>query len=400
MLNHKSISKDLMRRMNRSLVLEKIRLEGPIARAQIARESGLSAPTISGFVAALIREDLVFEREEGESSGGRRPVLLSLNPTAGFAIGISIREDRLVGALVNLMAKVTDIREMPFASAEPQNGVEAIERLVEQLLEENQIEAPKLLGVGLGLPVVVSRETGRIVSMPIFDWEKDMPFEALVRKTLGVPVRLESEIHCLTIAEKWFGIARALKHFIAIQIGPQIGMGAIVNGRPYYGRGGAGEFAHTVVDPDGAPCECGKRGCLATLVADPYLVDQAGKFPALADRVESLRDLWSLAADGQPDAMAILQQAGSHLGRAIANLINLFDPQLILLTGKGVRLWGVFREAIFEAVDSYTWNDREAAAVLQIRELETPDRAWAAAGLVLQTVFDSPIYQPDPDPSD
>lgn len=399
MLNLKPGSKDLIRRMNRSLVLNMIRLEGPISRAQIARESGLAAATVSSLVEGLIREDLVFEREEGESSGGRRPVLLSLNPVGRYAIGISLREDRLASALVDLNNNVKDIRVLPLEGTDPEEVLAAIRHTVDELLEANQITPAILLGVGIGLPGVVAQGVGQIISTPVFGWE-GVPFGTLAWEALGVPCLIDREVNCLALAEKWFGIAKDLEQFIVISIGPQISMGVISDGQLHHGRGGVGGLGHIVVDPDGVLCSCGKHGCLETLVADPYLLGRARAVPALTDRVDSVRELWALSAEGQSDAEAICRQAGVHLGRAIANLMALFNPQLILLTGEGVRRWGPFREAMFDAVDTHSSLDCDVGDIVQIRELETPERARAAAGLVLQTVFESPIYQLETDTTD
>jgi predicted NBD/HSP70 family sugar kinase len=396
MFNLKSGSKDLIRRMNRSLVLNMIRLEGPTSRAQIARESGLAAATISSLVEELIQQDLVFEREEGESSGGRRPVLLSLNPAGRFAIGVSLREDRLAGALVDLNNSEKDIRVIPLDEMDPEEVIAAIRDMVDELLEVNQIMPTKLLGVGLGLPGVVEQDAGQIVSLPLFGWE-GVPFGALVREALGVPILMDREVNCLALAEKWFGMAKDLAQFIAIKIGPQISMGVISNGRLYHGRGGVGGLGHVVVDPDGGLCSCGKHGCLEALVADPYLVHSARAVPALTDRVDSVGDLWVLAEEGNLHAGAIGRRGGAYLGLAIANLVELFDPQMILLTGEGVRHWGAFSETMFDAIDMHSTLDTEASDLVRIRELETPDRARAAADLVLQTVFESPIYQLETD---
>ncbi|MCB2209986.1 ROK family transcriptional regulator [bacterium] len=383
-----------MRKMNQSLVLNMIRLNGPISRAQIARESGLSAPTISSLVDTLIRDELVFEREEGESSGGRRPVLLSLNPAGGFVIGISVREDRLAGALVNLTAKVIDFREASFDAENTQDVLTAISEMVGQLLEATPSATSKLFGVGVGLSEGLSRRTGRTDALAVVRSDGES-LRTLLKDALAIsaPILVDREANCLALAEKWFGIARDLDHFIAIQMGSQIGMGVMVNGRLYNGRGGAGAVAHMVVDPDGALCGCGNRGCLTTLVADPHLVDQARAIPALATRVESIQDLRRMAADGEASATLILRQAGVHLGRALVNLRSLFDPALILLAGEDVRHWGVFREAIIEAVDNDPLHLGDPMRILRIRELETPDRAWATAGLALQKIFEAPIYQ-------
>lgn len=396
MLNHEPVSKDLMRQMNRSLVLNTIRLEGPISRAQIARESGLSAATVSGLVTELILEELVFEREEGDSSGGRRPVLLSLKPSGGFVIGIKLMEDHLIGALTNLEANVVTSTNVPFSGMNPEDVITVIKHAVDELLAENKLPQSKLLGVGVGLAGIVDQDTGLLRHSPIFGWQ-GVPFGKMVQDALSVPAFIDNDVNTVTLTEKWFGVAKDIDHFVTVTIGRGVGMGIVSNGRLYRGRGGAGEFGHIVVEPDGELCSCGKRGCLETLVADPYLVVKAQQIPSLSNRVESIDDLRALAEEGNAEARAVYRSAGESLGQSIANLINIFDPQMIILTGEGVKARNWFSKPMFEAIEACTMPGLGPDVPVQIDDLE--DLAWArgAAGLVLRVVFDSPIFKQDLD---
>lgn len=396
MFNFEPVSKDLMRQMNRSLVLNTIRLEGPISRAQIARGTGLSAATVSGLVSELIDDDLIFEREEGDSSGGRRPVLLSLNPSGGYVMGIKLMEDHLIAALTNLEANVVDSINVPFNSTEPEEVVQAIGDGVSHLLAQNEIPSTKLFGVGVGLAGIVDQETGILRLSPIFGWQ-GLPFGKMVQNKLQVPVYIDNDVNTVTLTEKWFGMARDIDHFLTVTIGRGVGLGIVSNGRLYRGRGGAGEFGHVVVDPDGELCSCGKRGCLETFVADPNLLKKAKANSDLKKQVRTIDDLRTLAAEGNQTARRIYALAGEMLGRGIANLINIFDPQMIILTGEGVKARHLFVENMFKAIQAHTMPGMGPETTVHIDELE--DLAWArgAAGLVLRAVFESPIFKQDVD---
>lgn len=392
MLNFEPISKDMMRQMNRSLVLNTIRLKGPISRTQIARGTGLSAATISGLVSELLEDGLIFELEEGDSSGGRRPVLLTLNPSGGYVVGIKLMEDHLIAALTNLEAKVVDSMNISIKTTAPDEIVDAIADEVEKLLKKNQIPPTKLFGVGVGLAGIVEQDTGILRLSPIFGWQ-GIPFGKMVQDKLQVPVYIDNDVNTVTLTEKWFGMARDIDHFLTVTIGRGVGMGIVSNGRLYRGRGGAGEFGHVVVDPTGDECQCGKSGCLETYVADPYLLRKAKADPNLEERVQSIGDLRTLAAEGNQDAKAIYALAGEVLGREIANLINVFDPQMIILTGEGVKAKELFVEKMFEAIHAHRMPGMGPDTTVHIDELE--DLAWArgAAGLVLRAVFESPILK-------
>jgi predicted NBD/HSP70 family sugar kinase len=396
MFNFEPVSKDLMRQMNRSLVLNTIRLEGPISRAQIARGTGLSAATVSGLVSELLDDDLILEREEGDSSGGRRPVLLSLNPSGGYVMGIKLMEDHLIAALTNLEANVVDSMNVPFNSMEPEEVVQAVADGVEHLLAKNQIPPTKLFGIGVGLAGIVEQETGILRLSPIFGWQ-GLPFGKMVQNKLQVPVYIDNDVNTVTLTEKWFGMARDIDHFLTVTIGRGVGLGIVANGRLYRGKGGAGEFGHVVVDPEGDLCSCGKRGCLETFVSDPSLLKRARADRSLGKQVQSIDDLRKLAREGNPSAKTVYALAGEMLGRGIANLINVFDPQMIILTGEGVKARDLFVETMFTAVKSHTMPGMGKDTVVHIDELE--DLAWArgAAGLVLRAVFESPIFKQDYD---
>ena len=396
MLNFEPVSKDLMRQMNRSLVLNTIRLKGPISRAQIARETGLSAATVSGLVTKLIENDLVLEREEGHSSGGRRPVLISLNPSGGYVIGIKLMEDHLIAALTNLEANVVDSMNKPFVSTKPDKVIQVIADGVAHLLSKNEIPSSKLFGVGVGLAGIMDQETGILRLSPIFGW-KGLPLGKMIKEKLNVPVFIDNDVNTVTLTEKWFGVARDIDHFLTVTVGRGVGLGIMTNGRLYRGRGGAGEFGHVVVDPEGNLCSCGKRGCLETYIADPSLLKKAMANPNIGLKVNTIEGLRELAGSGDPAAVAIYEEAGDMLGRWLANLINLFDPQMIILTGEGVTARHLFMESMFKAVQSHTMAGMNPKTIIHIDELE--DLAWArgAAGLVLRAVFESPIFKQDMD---
>jgi len=394
MLNFEPISKDLMRQMNRSLVLNTIRLKGPISRTEIARGTGLSGATISGLVSELLDDDLIFELEEGDSSGGRRPVLLTLNPSGGYVVGIKLMKDSIIAALTNLEAKVVDSMSVPINNTLPEEVVNAIALEVEELLQKNAIPSTKLFGIGIGLAGIVEQDTGILRLSPIFGWQ-GIPFGKMVQDKLQVPMYIDNDVNTVTLTEKWFGMARDIDHFLTVTIGRGVGLGIVSNGRLYRGRGGAGEFGHVVVDPHGDLCMCGKQGCLETFVADPYLLKKAKADPELSEHVQSIGDLRTMALEGNLAARAVYDQAGEVLGRELANLINVFDPQMIILTGEGVKAKELFIGKMFEAIQSHTMPGMGPEMTVHIDELE--DLAWArgAAGLVLRAVFESPILKED-----
>lgn len=389
-------NRELMRAHNRSIILNAIKSHGDISRAEIARLTGLSPATVSAITAELIAENLVLEHAEGDSSGGRPPILLRLNPRGGFVIGIKVSEHHLFGALTDLTAAVITKQRLDLSDHAVNDILDGIVTMVANLLLSGSVRKKQLLGIGVGLAGVVDCNRGVLKHSPIFGW-REVPLRDLLQARLRVPVYVDNDVNTLTLSEKWFGAARTVENFLVVTLGRGVGMGIVVQGQIYRGHGGgAGEFGHIVVDPQGPPCACGGRGCLETFVADPGLLRlaqetwQRGKLSA---PVKCIEDLVTLAESGDEGAQRIFIGAGEVLGFQIANLINVFDPEMVIIGGEGTRngewMFDSMRQTIARHVMPGLRNDTE------IRIDPWGDDAWArgAASLVLGELFKSPIQR-------
>ncbi len=389
-------NRNFSRALNRSAVLNTVKTHGPIGRAEVARRTGLSAATVTGITAELIADDLVFEKAAGDSRGGRPPILLALNPRGGFVVGLKLTETEAIAALTDLQATVIAKRTDRLAGRSPERAVNTLANAVAELVGEARIRKGKLIGVGVGVAGIVDSEHGLIRQSPYFGWQ-NLPLRDLLQSRVRVPVFIDNDVNTLTLAEKWFGAGQSVDNFLTVTVGRGVGLGIVVNGQFYRGAtGGAGEFGHTVMDPNGPVCDCGKHGCLESFVGDPGLVRMAADATArgeLPGPVADAQSLLALAQAGNPAAQAIFARAGEMLGRGVANLINIFNPQLVLISGEGVRsgdwLFGPMREAIARHVMPGLAGDAE------IRTDSWGDDAWArgAASLVLRGLFESPVHQ-------
>jgi len=389
-------NRDLIRAMNRSIVLNVIKTYGPIARAEVARQTGLSPATVTGITAELIDEDLVFEKDMGDSSGGRRPILLAINPSGGYVIGIKLTETQAIGALTDLEATVIVKRTDNLHGRDPEVIVKQLSLLVSELLKMAGLPKKKLLGVGVGLAGIVDSEQGMLRQSPFFGW-RDLPLGDMLQAQVRVPVYVDNDVNTLTLAEMWFGGGQGIDSFLIVTVGRGVGLGIVVNGQFYRGvRGGAGEFGHTVIDPEGPTCECGKRGCLEAYVGDPGLVRMAKEAVnrgEIAGPITSMSDLLTRAQADDAGARAVFACAGNVLGQGIANLLNIFNPQKIILSGEGTRagdlLFGPMRESIAH-------NVMPGLAIDTSIQIDAwGDDAWArgAASLVLRQLFVSPLHK-------
>jgi len=387
-------NRDLIRGINRSAVLNTIKNHGPISRTETARRTGLSAATISGITAELMNEDLIFEKEAGSSRGGRRPILLAINPRGGFVVGLKLAEDQIVGVLTDLEVSVLAKHVLKIEGRSLDSTIDALAQVVMILLSKGDIEPEHLLGVGVGLAGIVDAQQGILRYSPIFGW-RDVPIGDLLRDKVKAPVYVDNDVNTLTLTEKWFGKGQGFDNLLTVTIGRGVGLGIIVNGQLYRGfQGGGGEFGHTVVDPEGSICACGNRGCLETFVADPALLRIASETVTrgdLPDSVKTLDDLLQIAKEGNLAATAIYSRAGEVLGRGIANLINVFSPQLIIISGEGVGVGDLVFRSMQASIASHVMPGLIEDTVIEVDVWN--DDAWArgAAGLVLQELFESPV---------
>ena len=258
-----------------------------------------------------------------------------------------------------------------------------------------EIDHEQLLGIGLGLAGILDAEQGVLRYSPIFGW-RDVPISDLLREHAHVPVYVDNDVNTFTLTEKWFGKGQGFDNMLTITIGRGVGLGIIMNGQLYRGfQGGAGEFGHTVIAPGGPLCACGNRGCLETFVADPSMLRMAGEAADrgdLPDSVQSIDELQTLAEAGNQAARAIYNRAGRVLGQGIANLINVFNPQRIIISGEGVRAGELIFEPMHQAINEHVMPG--LAGTTQFEVDIWSDDAWArgAAGLVLQELFKSPVH--------
>lgn len=391
----------LIRAINSSHVLNAIKTHGQVGRAEIARFTGLSPATVTSITARLIAQNLVLEKSAGSSNGGRPPILLAINPRGGYVIGIKLTEDHAVYALTDLEASIISKASTPLSGHDPESAVADLADMVTTMIREEGIPKKQLLGVGIGLAGIVDADKGILRQSPIYGW-KNVPLRSMLQSRLRVPVHIENDVNTLTMTEKWFGHGQGLDNFLTVTVGRGVGLGIVVNGQFYRGHGGgAGELGHIVIDPDGPLCDCGKHGCLEAYVGDPGLVRAAREAGGRSRKLQAITDvdqLVTLAQEGDSKAQDILARAGQILGMGIANLINLFNPEKIIISGEGTRSGDFLFDSMKASIRQNTMPGLFDSRTILIAPWG--DDAWArgAAGLVLREVFESPIHRKAPVP--
>jgi N-acetylglucosamine repressor len=387
-------NRNLIKAMNRNLILNSIRRYGPLSRTQLTETSGLSVGAISQIVGELLDDDWIIEVGEGESTGGRPQILLRLNPTAGYAVGIKLMEDRMVCAVTNLEVSEQLYLEVPLTSRAPQDVTAAISNAVRRAIVEAGITARQVLGVGIGLAGVVNTRSGVVHYSPFFKWH-ELPIGDAIAAELNLPVLISNDVNTLTITEQLFGDGHDYENFAVVTIGRGIGMGMVLHNQLYEGGpGGAGELGHITLEGDGPLCDCGKRGCLEALAADPAVIRRVRAGWGASERAITLADVVAAADAGDPIAREALASSGRYIGRGLSTLVNILCPALIIISGEGV-VAGEYRlRSALEELRAHSFN----GLFEHVRILVKPsdDRTWArgAAGLVVGKFFESPLVKP------
>jgi predicted NBD/HSP70 family sugar kinase len=335
-------------------VIEALRERGIASRAELARVTGLSRSTVSTIVADLIEAGLAIERDEKdaadqESHAGRPPVMVSLDSTAGLAIGVDFGHRHLRVAVSDLSHTVLaeTWREMDVDHS-AEHGLDTAAEFVAQVLSDAGAEPARVIGVGMGLPAPIDRSSGTVQSSSILPaWVGvDAAGEASAR--FGFPVEVENDANLGALAELVWGAGRGKSDVAYIKVSSGIGAGLISAGRIHRGIGGtAGEIGHTLVAVNGPVCRCGNRGCLETVASSRAVADLLS-----ASRREeiSTRRLLALSAAGDPAAQGLIGDAGRSIGVAVANLCNLLNPEAVVVGGDlsaaGEILLGPLRYAV------------------------------------------------------
>ena len=395
-------SPSLVRELNKALVLNVIREERLISRADIAKRTRLSRSTVSAIVDQLLDTDLIRERGVGESRGGRRPVLLEFNPRAGFVVGLDIGAAHLLAVVADLDATIlVALLEESFSiEIGPERGLSQAVRTVEAALEQAAIPRDRVFGVGVGVPGPVDYTAGTVVSPPIMPGWDRIPIRDRLHRALDLPVYLDNDANLGALGEYAHGAGVNVPNLAYIKAATGIGCGLIVDGSIYHGqRGYAGEIGHLTIDENGPPCRCGSFGCLESMASAEALVRraeaaiQAGQKTSLSQRQNglTLTEIARAAHEGDVLSRQLFEEAGRHIGVALAGLINLLNPGLVIIGAGADGVGDSLLDPLQRTVDARTMNGAATDARIVPAQLGRKGVAIGAAALVLDETFRIPV---------
>jgi predicted NBD/HSP70 family sugar kinase len=376
-----------LRERNRLRIVDELRRAGRSSRADLVRTTGLSRTTVSKLVAELQAEGIVVERRDEEpdaaSAGGvgRPPVALALAPAAGGAIGVDFGHDFVRVAVADLSGGVLAEARREFdVDRQSPAAIDLACTLIDELLDEAGLELERIAGVGVAVSAPILRDVdGSAQILP--GWAAFAPVVELERR-LGRPVHMDNDANLGALAEVRHGAGRGAADVLYLMLSAGIGAGLIADGHLVRGRHGiTGEIGHVVVDPNGAICRCGNRGCLETIAAAPALL--APLAPLLGAEV-TLQELVRLARDGDEGCRRVIADAGQAVGVIAGSICNVFNPELIIVGGEMIVAGDVLVDAVRAGVARAVMPAIRDDAQIVAATLGDRAEMLGAVGLVLE----------------
>ncbi|MEN0001478.1 MAG: ROK family protein, partial [Pseudomonadota bacterium] len=319
------------------------------------------------------------------------PVSLSINPESHFVLGVKLSTPHHSAVIMDMSGGIRAEVILPCATGRQQTDdiCQFVEQLMGMALKKADLQKRQIDIVGVGIPGFVDHMTGRVDWSPLLA-DNDIPLRDIIEERLHIPIEIDNDANLLTLAELWFGAGRAMRDFAVVTIEHGIGMGLVIDNQLYRGARGMGmELGHTKVQLDGALCRCGQRGCLEAYVADYALVREAStalNIPDHSDMQQMMSTLFDEAKSGNEAARAIFHRAGRYLAVGLANVISMFDPSLIILSGDRIRYDYLYAEEVLADMIAMTPNTHSRST--QIQSHQWGDLVWAqgAAALALNSV--------------
>lgn len=390
----------------RRSLLNHIRRSGRIPRIELAQQTGISRATVTTITAELLQKGLIEEvakpETDAESRRGRPRVDLRIRGAAHLVAGVQISNRKMSLVLLDFEGRQLATHESDLARVTLScvDLAHAIANSVRDLAQLADRSISDVSGVGVGIAGIVQAAEGFVYWSPSLK-ERNTDFGAALTREIGVPVFIDNDANLVAVAEKAFGLGKAYSDFIVVTIESGVGMGLVIGGNLYRGARGCGaEFGHIKVHLDGALCRCGQRGCLEAYVADYALLREAMTVPGddpEADASDRIATLLASAKKGDVTAKSILDRAGRMFALGLANLVNIFDPELVILAGEQMRLDHLYDDDVISEVRKSIVQIDKAPPEFVVHKWGNLMWAQGAAAYALDEVSELALSQIDDD---
>lgn len=395
----------MIKKINSKNILNIIRKRGPISRSEIAEITGLTPATITNITSELIDNNLIIEGESGDSSGGRKPIMLRIRCDYYRVIGVYLGSRKIKIIASDLMANTKYKKEIPYEK-KPLTADEALEIIKNEIISINEkylAKGKKVVGVGIGIHGLVDSNKGVSIFAPNLGWRNINIVETLEKAT-DIPVYIDNNTRTMGLGERWFGTGKNVSSFFCLNVEYGIGGSLFIADNSFSGVSfGAGEIGHTTVDVNGEICSCGNRGCLETIASVKALTKMA--FLGYAEHknssifegqdVKSPDDIlpekiFESARMGDEFAISLIRRIGENIGIGIANIINTLNPELVIINGGIISTGEILLDPIVETVRKKGFSNSVNATDIVLSKLGNVAYLKGAVVLATQHIFDNP----------
>ena len=405
MRDHRRITNiPLLRQANIQTVLRAIWQHRSVTRRELSELTSLTAPTISNITTGLLERRLVTIEGKGTSTGGRQPEVVRFNPLAYYAIGLSLGVYQIKGIVTDLYGnKIQNCHFTADYHGRQANLIPQLQKIVRDLFQAFP-HRERILGIGVSVPGTVDDQKGVVLNTPIIGEVYGVNLKESLEGEFGLPTYVDNNANLCALNETIFGKGKGKRFVVFLFAGFGIGAGLVINGEIYTGaRDASGEIGHTVIEMNGKKCYCGSYGCLETVASYPAVFEQyqqklkvgaEGACPELIEQsfsIAGVEKIFGGAKAGDLIARGVLEETGSYIGVAIANILNLLNPDIVIIGGDYLQARELLAEPILKAVRLRSWKVvRDTEVVFTDFGLDAD--VYGGAALVIKRFFEgSPL---------
>lgn len=397
MIKNKTGNNQYLKELNQAAVLDLIRQKGRLSRKELSDLTGLSPTACGSITRQLIQDGFLHETGQGESTGGRKPVMLELKPRSYYAAGFDIGMEEIQMAVADITGQILYRQNLEYTMGiSVEKALDMVHDELSMLVDKMGLKWENFLGCGLSIPGLVDRGTNQVIMAPNLSWNH-VDLKAKASEILKMPVYIENEAMCSAICENWIGKCMNIDSFVCINVESGIGAGIFIGGSIYRGfSGSAGEIGHLIVQENGRLCGCGNHGCLETYASTRYMLLEVNNrlnkrhmFKSNDGPEGSLRwdKIVDAAKNGDALCSEVLHQGAKYLGYAVAFLINTLNPEAIVLGKSFTQYATMVMDTLIRTVKEKALNYPASRVQIMTSDFGMNSSALGAAMIPIRKIF-------------
>jgi N-acetylglucosamine repressor len=341
---------------NSGKILSIVRECEQIHQTELARMLGIEKSTVSRIVKKLTDDDLLINAGElpAGKTGGRKSVLLQLNPEGAYAVAIDLGVEKSILALVNQQGRIKSRKELATpANKSPDSIIQFLQTQITAFLKRKSLKGLNVLGIGIASPGIIDCQKGELISTFCFDGWRNVPLASVLSTRIGMPVFLDNNVRLEAIGEKCFGVCRGINDFLCISTHYGIGLGIFSGGKIFRGAHHQAGDMHLSLDREGPKCRCGRKGCIEALAGTKVILERFKN-----KGITCIDDICDAVTDGNTEIQECLKESGEYIGQFVAHLTELFDPEKVVLGGPLMFAGDVLFDAVQSSYRKHGHKDR------------------------------------------